>query len=108
MSRSAANTPRIVRSASARQDLSDIYQHLAREAGPDVADSVLARISTAIDRAAGRPLAYARRIEYVGAPRRINVFRYAIFFDRLREEDGIYIWRIVHDGRDLTREIERP
>ncbi len=98
---------RIVRSAPARQDISDIYQHLAREAGLEIADTVLARITEALYRAADRPLVYRRRTELRGAPRRINVFRYSIFFEEL-PAGGIYVWRVLHGARDLRRVLRRP
>ena len=100
-------TPRIVRSASARLDLDDIWDHLAREAGLDVADAVLVRLFEAMARAAERPSLYPKRPEYEGAPRRVNVFRYAIFYEPLSEGDGILVWRVVHGSRDLQRFISR-
>jgi plasmid stabilization system protein ParE len=45
---------RIVRSDPARRDIGDIYQHLAHEAGLEIADTVLARITEALYRAADR------------------------------------------------------
>jgi plasmid stabilization system protein ParE len=100
------------RSDPARQDISDIYQHLAREAGLEIADMVLARITEALYRAAERPLAYRRRTELQGAPRRINVFRYSIFFEELLElsgdlGSGIYILRVLHSARDIRRILLR-
>jgi plasmid stabilization system protein ParE len=98
---------RIVRSAPARQDISDIYQYLAREAGLEIADAVLTRIAETLYRAADRPSAHRRRNELDGAPRRINVFRYSIFFEEL-PGGGIYVWRILHSARDIRRILYRP
>lgn len=103
---------RIVRSDPARQDISDIYRRLAREAGLEIADMVLARITEAMYRAADRPLAYRRRTELQGAPRRINIFRYSIFFEELPESSsdsgrGIYILRVIHSARDIRRILRR-
>lgn len=98
---------RIVRSALARQDLSDLYQHLAQDAGLEVADAVLTRIAEALYRAAERPLNYRRRTELNGAPRRINVFRFAIFFEDL-PDGGIFVWRVLHSARDLRQILQRP
>ncbi|HVY33922.1 MAG TPA: type II toxin-antitoxin system RelE/ParE family toxin [Caulobacteraceae bacterium] len=100
--------PRIVRSASARRDLDDIWDYLAREAGLEIADAVLARMFEAMYRAAERPLLHRQRPEYTGSPRQITVFRYAIFYEPLPEEDGIFVWRVVHGARDLPRHIQRP
>lgn len=99
---------RIIRSASARQDLDDIWDYLAAEAGPDIADMVLARLFEALYRAADRPLLHRPRPEYLGAPRRINVFRYAILYEPLPEGDGIFLWRVIHGSRDLPRFVFRP
>jgi toxin ParE1/3/4 len=100
--------PRIVRSDPARQDISNIYQHFAHEAGLEIADTVLARITEALYRAADRPLVYRRRNDLPGTPRRINVFRYSIFFEVLPEGDGIFVWRVLHGARDLRRILRRP
>jgi plasmid stabilization system protein ParE len=98
---------RIVRSDPARRDIGDIYQHLAHEAGLEIADTVLARITEAIYRAADRPLDYRCRNDLPGAPRRINVFRYSIFFEAL-PDGGIYVWRVLHSARDIRRVLRRP
>jgi len=98
---------RIVRSAPARRDIGDIYQHLAREAGLELADTIFARIMEALYRAADRPLVHRRRTELRGAPRRINVFRYSIFFEEL-PDGGIYVWRVLHSARDIQRILHRP
>ncbi len=89
-------SPRVVRSAPARRDISHIYQYVAKEAGLEVADAVVARIAEAMYRAADRPLLYQRRAELRGAPRRINVFRYSIFFEELPDGDGVFVWRVLH------------
>jgi plasmid stabilization system protein ParE len=100
--------PRIVRSASARRDLDDIWDYLAAEAGPEIADVVLARIFEALHRAADRPLLYPQRPEYVGRPRRINILRYAILYEALPEGDGTFLWRVIHGARDLPHLVVRP
>lgn len=68
---------------------------------------MLARITEALYRAADRPLVYQRRTGLRGAPRRVNVFRYAIFFEEL-PEGGIYVWRVLHAARDMRRLLRRP
>jgi toxin ParE1/3/4 len=99
---------RIVRSASARRDLDDIWDYLAREAGLEIADAVIARLFEAMYRAADRPFLFRQRPEYTGAPRQITVFRYAIFYEPLPEEDGIFVWRVLHGVRDIPRHLWRP
>lgn len=100
--------PRIVRSTSARRDLDDIWDYLASEAGLEIADAVLARLFEAMYRAEERPFLHRQRPDYTGGPRQITVFRYAIFYEPLPEEDGIFVWRVVHGVRDLPRHIRRP
>jgi len=75
--------PRIDHSPSARRDLDEIWDYLAREAGVPIADAVAARLFAAMRRAADHPLLYRPRPEFTGAPDRINVSRYAIFYEPL-------------------------
>lgn len=98
---------RVIRAAHARRDLDDIWRYLDGEAGPQIADAVLARIVAAMYRAADRPLVHRQRHEHAGAPRRLNVLRYAIFFEPLPEGDGIFVWRVIHGARDLPRHVRR-
>lgn len=99
---------RVIRSDPAIADLDRIWDYLDREASPEIADFVIARLYEAMYRAAEAPELHAPRIEYEGAPRRINVFNYAIFYDPLPDGDGIFVWRIVHGARDLMGLIHRP
>ena len=97
------SVPPILRSDPANNDLQAIWDYLAAEASPGIADFVIARLYEAMERAAEAPLAYRERREYRGNPRRINVFDYAIFFEPLPEGDGIFVLRVLHGRRDLTR-----
>jgi len=99
---------RIARSQPAQDDLDSIWDYLAQEASPEIADFVLARLYEAMQRAADNPLLYREREEHRGRPRRINVFEYAIFYEPLPEGDGIFIWRVIHGTRDLPRHVRRP
>ena len=49
---------------------------------------MIARLYEAMYRAAEAPELHPARTEYEGAPRRINVFNYAIFYDPLPEGDA--------------------
>lgn len=89
----------VVISDPARDDLDGIWDHLAQTASPEIADLIISRLYEAMYRAAERPLLYRKRRELNGHPRRINVFRYAIFYEA--EDGGIFIWRVVHGSRDL-------
>jgi len=99
---------RVVVSDPARDDLDGIWDYLARDASPEIADLVIARLYEAMHRAAERPLIYRERPELTGRPRRINVFRYAIFYEALSEEDGVFVWRVLHGSRDLPELVFPP
>jgi plasmid stabilization system protein ParE len=95
----------VVISDPARDDVDGIWDHLALTASPEIADLIISRFYEAMYRAAERPLLHRERREFTGHPRRINVFRYAIFYEA--EHDGIFVWRVLHGSRDL-REIVFP
>lgn len=99
---------RVIRSDPAIADLDGIWDYLWREASPEIADFVIARLYEAMYRAAEAPDLHAPRTEYEGAPRRINLLNYAIFYDPLPDGDGIFVWRIIHGARDLTGLVRRP
>jgi len=99
---------RVVRSDPALRDLDGIWDHLAIEASPEIADFVIARLYEAMYRAAETPVLHRERPEHRGHPRRINVFRYAIFYDPLPDGDGIFVWRIIHGARYLPDQVSRP
>jgi plasmid stabilization system protein ParE len=99
---------RVIRSQPAKNDLDLIWDTLAAEASPEIADFVIARLFEAMNRAAENPLLYRKRPEYRGHPRRINVFEYAIFYEPLPEGDGILVWRVIHARRNLVRFVRRP
>ena len=99
---------RVVLSDPATADLDGAWDYLAREASPEVADFVIALLYEAMYRAAEAPFLHRVRSEYTNAPRRINVFNYAVFYDPIPEEGGIFVWRVIHAARDLPRLIRRP
>ncbi len=99
---------RVVLSEPALADLDGAWDYLAREASPEIADFVIARLYEAMYRAAEAPFLHRVRSEHKNSPRRINVFNYAVFYDPLPEEDGVFVWRVIHGARDLSRFIERP
>ena len=100
--------PRILRAPEARQDLLDIWNYVAREAAPAVADSVLARLYGAMEVVADAPLIGRERPEFPGTPRSIAVRPYVIFYEPLPEVDGILMWRVIHGARNLPRLVRSP
>ena len=97
--------PRVVRSQRAEGDLRSIYNYLAAEASLEVADFVIAGLFEGMRRAAANPLMFQERPDLPGMPRRINVFTYAIFYDPLPNREGIYVLGIIHERRDLPRQL---
>jgi plasmid stabilization system protein ParE len=65
---------RVIRSDPANSDFDSIWDYLAEASSPEIADFVIARLYEAMYRAAERPLMHRERPEYIGSPRRINVF----------------------------------
>jgi toxin ParE1/3/4 len=100
-------SPRVVRSDPAIEDLDAIWDYVSREANPEIADFVIARLFEAMHRTAANPHLYAERPEYEGAPRRFSVYDYAVFYEPLPDGDGIFVWRVIHGRRDLGRYV-RP
>lgn len=100
--------PRVDITATARRDINDIWNYLDKHASERVANRVVSRIFAAMDRAARAPAAYATRKIFDGSPRRINVYRYGIFFRELGDGNGIVVWRVLHGARDLPRLVKPP
>lgn len=92
---------RITISGPAKDDLDAIWDFLAKEASPEIADFVIARLFEAMNRAAEHPFLYPAT-SFRGKPRRVNVFEYAVFYEPLAE-DSIFVMRIVHGRRNLGR-----
>jgi len=90
---------RITLSRPAQNDLDAIWDYLAKEASPEIADFVIARFYQAMNGAAEHPLLYPVT-SFRGNPRRVNVFEYALFYEPL-PDDGIFVLRIVHGRRNL-------
>ena len=96
---------RLIFSDPANDDLDDIWDYLATESSPEIADFVVARLFEAMRRAADNPKIYRERTEFRRNPRRVNVFEYAIFYEPLPEGDGVLILRVIHGRRDLPRRL---
>jgi len=90
---------RITLSRPARDDLDAIWDYLAQEASPEVADFVVARLYEAMNVAAEHPRLYPET-NFRGQPRRLNVFEYAVFYEP-QAEGGIFVLRVIHGRRNL-------
>jgi toxin ParE1/3/4 len=102
------SAPRILRAPEARQDLFDIWAHIASENAPSVADAVLARLYGALEVLAYAPRIGRVRAEFAGRPRSFAVRPYVIFYQPLTDGDGILVWRIIHGARDLVPLVRPP
>lgn len=97
-------SPVVIRSNLAKQDLKSVYNYLASEASPEIADMVMAQLVEAMCRAAAHPLLFRERPDYhPSAPRRIGVNRYAILYEPLAGGEGIFVLRILHGNQDIPR-----
>ncbi|MCI3134602.1 type II toxin-antitoxin system RelE/ParE family toxin [Phenylobacterium aquaticum] len=99
---------RILRAPAARNDLIQIWTHIAAESSPATADGFLSRIYGALEVVASAPYAGRERPEFSGRPRSIVVRPYLIFYEPLPEGDGIAIWRVLHGARRLDDLVRRP
>jgi toxin ParE1/3/4 len=98
---------RIVRAEQARIDTFEIWDYIATENSPAIADGVLARISGALEVLAFAPLIGRERTDLRGKPRSFPVSPYTVIYEPL-PEGGIFVWRIVHGARDLKRIVKQP
>jgi plasmid stabilization system protein ParE len=94
---------RIKISRPARDDLDAIWDYLAHEVSPEIADFVIARLFEAMNRAAEHPGLYPKS-KFRGNPRRINVFEYAVFYEPATEH-SIFVLRVIHGRRNIGRII---
>jgi plasmid stabilization system protein ParE len=94
---------RITISRPAQDDLDAIWDYLAKEASPEIADFVIARLYQAISMAAENPRLYPQS-DFRGRPRRVNVFEYAVFYEP-EGETSIFVLRIIHGRRHLPKII---
>jgi plasmid stabilization system protein ParE len=92
-------------SLPANDDLDSIWDYLATEASPEIADFVIARLFEAMVRAAENPLMYPET-SFSGRPRRMNVFEYAVFYEP-ESEGGIFVLRVIH-GRRHIEHLDGP
>jgi plasmid stabilization system protein ParE len=98
------SSPLVVLSRPAEEDLNSIYDYLAAEASPEIADLVVARFFEAMLRTAAYPLSLRERPDYLGY-RRINVFNFAIFYLPKPTGQGISIVRILGGRQDIPSHL---
>jgi len=99
---------RIVRATQARIDTFEIWDYIARENSPAIADGMLARISGALEVLAFAPVIGRKRTDLRDKPRSFSVRPYIVIYEPLPEGDGIFVRRIVHGARDLPHIVKPP
>ena len=85
--------------APARVDLLGIWDHVAAESSPDIADALISSIVTACARLADWPFSGRARPDVLPDVRSIPVGQYVVFY---RPDPNVRIVRVVHGRRDLT------
>ena len=89
---------KLVIAPSARQDLSDIFDYIARDK-PIAAANWVEKIEEKCKLIAATPVFGERRPEYGAQIRSSVVGRYVIFFRQIK--DGIELLRVIAGDRDI-------
>jgi toxin ParE1/3/4 len=90
---------RIIRRQQAREDLFDIYEYLAEQAGEIRADAFVVRVEQRLQSIAAHLYASRSRDDLRTGLRSVVIGRYVAFF--LPIDDGIELVRLLYGGRDL-------
>ncbi len=96
---------RLVVTADAEADTSEILAYLAREAGHLVAENYGRRFRMTIERLVGMPGTGAPRPALGPNARIAVVYPYALIYDYAREDDTLTLLRILHGRRNVTRDL---
>jgi toxin ParE1/3/4 len=89
--------------AAARRDLRGIWDYLAREASPDLADETVRRIQKTASGLAFMPLSAQARPDLGPEVRSRRVSSYTIYYRSL--SNGIEVGRVLHGRRNVTPEM---
>ncbi len=96
---------RLVVTADAERDASEIISFLAREAGPAVAAEYVRRFTSTLERLASLPETGAPRPS-LGPNARIGIVSpYILIYDFVRDE--LILLRILHGRRNITQDLLR-
>jgi plasmid stabilization system protein ParE len=91
---------RIIRSDPASEDLDGVWDYLAVESSPEIADIVVARLTKQCIAPPTIPIPTGSAPNFAASPG-ASMSEYAIFYEPLPEGDGIFVLRIIHGRRDL-------
>lgn len=98
---------RPVFTARFRSDTNHILEYLENVAGPRVAENYAHRFRTTVDRLIQYPQSAAPR-PALGANARIAIVSpYILIYDYEPEDDTVVLLRILHERRNITRELVR-
>jgi toxin ParE1/3/4 len=98
---------RLVVTADAERDASEIISFLAREAGPAVAAEYVRRFTSTLERLASLPETGAPRPS-LGPNARIGIVSpYILIYDFVRVRDELILLRILHGRRNITQDLLR-
>lgn len=87
----------------ARADLRDIWDYLAREAGPETADAQLRRIQSTAEGLAQMPYSAQARSDLGSDIRSRRSGSYMIYYRPI--DGGIRVGRVLHGRRDVRSEL---
>jgi toxin ParE1/3/4 len=90
---------RVVWAPKAKQDLREIWRHYAREASPEIADTVLVEIAQTGERLADQALMWRARDEVATGLRSVLSQPYVIFY-RV-QGDRVEVVRVLHERRNF-------
>jgi plasmid stabilization system protein ParE len=100
--------PRFVLANAAHADMHEIRTYIARERSQDIAEAVMTGLYAAMGSLAHAPRIGRVREEYATKPRSFAVPPHVIFYEPLKQEEGIVVWRVLHGARDLPKLLHRP
>jgi plasmid stabilization system protein ParE len=98
---------RLVVTADAAADTSEILNHLEKVGGPRVAERYGRRLRLAIERAVYAPRSGAPRPVFGPYARMIVVYPYVLIYDYTRNDDTLTLLRILHGRRNITPTLVR-
>ncbi len=99
---------RLVLSNPALADLDEIWLYIGRKSSEEIANAVLARLYGALDVLTLAPRIGRVRREFPDRPRSFAVRPHVIFYEALKDDAGIGVWRVLHGARDLQNLVYRP
>jgi plasmid stabilization system protein ParE len=92
----------VFKSLAAEQDLADLFDYIAFEAGLDRAEMILRRIDQTLQILSDWPLIGRVRSDLDGEPRTFSVWPWLIIYEPREDGEGILVWRILDGRRNVS------